>query len=1251
MADTMPEGIHLQKSEKKFFENAVELTKAQANELADKLEDSFKDPAIYREIQKTFQKSMEEQINALKREHEAARRDRESWDKSWHTDADEQKEIKRENQELEQLRKKLMADSLKSVEAAKENIAQINKSLDKSLSSYNDIKDRMIADIKDLKRGDTPDRQIKAYLKRYEKINEEVTHGVESALEEAKSELDELIKSGVLDNKTKFELTKRLIDLEASIKGNKEKEEIFKDLNDQVKNIFIESKKSTIAELEQLKIEKDREKREHKGRTKAGLVAGLLTPFRGFLDPMFRLMKGKDTEELLADKFLEKEKARQKEENKAIDQRDRITELMESAIEKLSDLGDQDGIKELLDNFNIANLRNKAMDENDHKYMVREALKIKATELMPQDLTKKENEEAKELADRANKIRAISSLFGSFQDNVANALEEKHIKNDIAKHKRYIADNSLMDKTPHSLLANEPSQTEISPSELLSDESADNSLMDKTSPNEPILLAKGGVIGAGFVFLARQMGLANGKGKGKNKDDEQNGKNILNFLKKNGVGLAKVAVPLLAVAAGSAMMIAGAKMQKRDSDDAKKYFDEGNTARGIETAILGDRARLTEENANRELGRTAGKTGLMAGGAGLAVAGGVGTAAMIGSVASAGGIAAAGGLGAIGTAGIAAMGAVLPPALIAAAVITAGVVVAKGTQEAFELGWDKNQAEIQRELSSIMLSEDSTTMEKIKAGAASAWKGFTGTLAGGVREAGKVLDAESMIQNEKQLNFIKEQAEAGSEGHQRLFEMMQSEQFKAMSEAEQKAAMQAEGLYDEFKEAQEATKKSLGEHLLTAGRTVGGVFSGMIDTTMEGMRGRETAVWEQAALKGMENMTGDDVKRLSSSADYQEAMSNGKDHKGAMQAAYLAEERKKAIARGDLGKDGMAIQNGNWLAGMTAGAAAGSAVGGPVGTLVGGLGGALGGAFLGKYMGLGDTGLAYQKRKTGTDELDDEYRQTFEYSKKKAELMGQGMTAEEADLEVIKEQNALYEEALTLRLKQSKDYKDAFDAQIALGASIEDAERIALESATANTENMMTTSELVKNKLKKTVKSVKKFFTAEGQADFQKGLADAAKGVWNSVSEWFSGLTDKLKDGIKSVLGKVSEGWNWVKDKAGAARDWLSDVFSDDSPSSSARSTESINDGIVTKDGKVIQLSPDDNVYATKNEFKSIRDQEAQAAMPNVPRTPAEFTDNRIVEAIQILTDVLRKKEIAPVVMPTGDSVNFDQFRMAEVLV
>jgi hypothetical protein len=636
-----------------------------------------------------------------------------------------------------------------------------------------------------------------------------------------------------------------------------------------------------------------------------------------------------------------------------------------------------------------------------------------------------------------------------------------------------------------------PQETPLGIDAVQEEKSLESPMMDKIPPDQSSLLAKGGVVGAGVVFLARKLGVITDslEDDAKQNKDEGPGKNAIDFIKKDGLGILKALAPLAVMALGGVAVVNGLQMQKRDTEDSHKYFDEGNTARGVETLILGDRARLTEENASHELGRTAGKSVLLAGGAGLVAAGGAGTAAMIGTAASAGGVAAAGGLGAVGAAGLTAMGAALPPVLIGAAVITAGMVIAKGTHEAFELGRDKNQAAIQKELADTMLSEDSSTIEKIRAGVEGVWKGFTGGLAGGIWEAGKVLDAETMIQNEKQINYIREQAEAGNESHQRLLEMLQSEQFKALSEEERKAAMLAEGLYDEFRGAREATRKTIGEHLISAGKTSGGFFSGLADTTMEGVRGRETAVWEKAAMRGMKNMSGDDAARLQQSDSYKETMANGGDHKKAMESAYLAEAREKAIARGDLREDGMAVQEGNWLAGMFAGGATGG--------IPGAVAGALGGAVFGKYLGFGDTGMAYKEKRS-----DEEYRQTFEYSKRKTELMGEGMSAEEADLAAIEEQNALYEQATVLRLKQSADYKKEFDKQLKEGKSIRQAEEAALKTAKENKRNIMSTTELVKDKFRE---------VGETLGNWARNIGGFFKEKFSEAGEGLSNIGDMVK--------------------------------------------------------------------------------------------------------------------------------------------
>jgi hypothetical protein len=345
----------------------------------------------------------------------------------------------------------------------------------------------------------------------------------------------------------------------------------------------------------------------------------------------------------------------------------------------------------------------------------------------------------------------------------------------------------------------------------------------------------------------------------------------------------------------------------------------------------------------------------------------------------------------------------------------------------------------------------------------------------------------------------------------------------------------------------------------------------------------------------------------------------------------------------------MAVQEGNWLAGAAAGGAAGG--------VPGAVAGALGGALFGKYLGFGDTGMAYKDKQS-----DEEYRQTFEYSKKKTELMNQGMTAEEADLAAIEEQNSLYEQAVTLRLKQSKDYKKEFDKQLKEGKSIKEAETVALAAAQENKRNTMTTTELVKDKFREMGQTLsgwagniggffkEKFSRAgEGLSNLGNMIKEGAQGGWGAVSEWFSGIWRGIGDKIKGALGAVSDGWDFIKGKAGEGWNWFTGLFSGGDNSAGAHAK--INDGIVTKDGRVIEVSPDDNIYATKDEFRNTRDTEARAAMPDVPRTPAEFTDAGIIAAIQVLTDVLRNKEMSPAVVSQGESVNFDQFRMADALI
>jgi hypothetical protein len=965
---------------------------------------------------------------------------------------------------------------------------------------------------------------------------------------------------------------------------------------------------------------------------KGSLLAGVLSPFKALTDPLFELFTedSLNTEEFFQSKFKKKRNTSRELEDEQIkrkrEQEDEALRFERDLESKKNDLI-VDAQKQL---EKLAGGEVSLLPHFEKQFAAQEQKQNREIDLTPS------------LEEAAYRKIPDLSVENIFEPTRTEAMERKILSPSI---------ESILTPSPIASFIGEDKDAQ---EQLISDltDAEYNPLLEKTAPNQNALLAKGGILGASAVYLGNLLGdQLNEMTEGQDKKRGDGGllDNVKGFLSKNGLALMKLAAPLAVMAVGGVLIKKGLDMQQRDTEDSKKYFDEGNTGRGIETAWLGDRAKLTEENATSELGRTTGKTALLAGGAATV---GVGAA---GAVAAGGALAGGAGLAGSGAAGLAAMGAAFPPALIAAAVAVGVTVIAKGTQEAFELGWDKNQASIQKELNSVIFDEDASVWERVKASAESTWKGFTGSLAGGIREAGSILDAETMIQNEKQIKFLQEQAEAGNEDYARLLDVMQSEQFNAMSKSEQKMLMQSEGLYDDYEKMQQETQKSFGEHLLTAGKTVGGLFTGLIDTTMEGARGKETARWESEALKGMENMSGEDVARLKQSQEYQDTMANGGNAKSAMEAAYLKEQKDTAIARGDLTKDGMVIQKG----GGVKGALAGYAAGGISGAIMGGVAGDR----FGKYFGFGDTGLAYKKQKTGTDDLDNEYRQTFEYSKRKAELMNEGKNTEEADLAVIAEQNQLYQDSLTLRLKQSDDYKKAFDEELEISKDIKKAETAGLEAAKKNEKNMMSTTQLMKAKFTEVWDSVRDFagnvggwfkdrFSAAGQgmADLGKAIADGASAVWNSITEWASGLWEKIGEKFTRVLDGLKDFGGGVLDAGKAGLDWLGDKASgvwDRLAGEGRQADASINDGIVLKNGKVIEISSDDNVYATKNEPRIIRDQEAQAAMPSIQKTPAEFTDKNIVAMLQTILERLNKMNIQPQVVTSGGDVNFEGLKMA----
>jgi hypothetical protein len=1123
--------------------------------------------------------------------------------------------------------------------------------------------------IQSMKRSGASEAEMLAFLKKNAGVYMQSTLDVQKSVQDAHREFTRLYEDSTsLSAKDRIDIRKQLALMERSIQFQENyadmQEEIMDSLNKGIDDLVTEAKtkkrqdelRDRLEESRRLedkkfqknrdetdkKLQERREKEDKRADKKGSLFTAMLGPLRLFTDPILKAVTkdSESTEEFIKSRLVKSlEKKRESEDEDISERREKEdkerdfikdfeskrNELYLSTQVQLDELAG--GEAALLPVFEQKLLEQESKQTEFQKY-IQEVLPNKLGSVFKVALGP-----LREITDPLNSVLEIPAPVEMARLALPAPASAESLRGEAPSP----SIESVLASSPVTSFIGEDKEAQ---EQFIADltDAEYNPLLEKTAPNQNALLAKGGILGASAVYLGNLLGdqlndMTEGqdkkKGEGKLLD------NLKGFLSKNGLSLMKIAAPLAVIAIGGFMIKKGLDMQKRDTEDAKKYFEEGNTAKGIETAWLGDRARLTEENANAELGRTTGKTALLAGGAGLVAAGGAGTAAMIGTVAGAGGLAAAGGLGAVGSAGLAAMGAAFPPALIAAAVAVGVTVIAKGTQEAFELGWDKNQANIQKELNSVIFDEDASVWEKIKASAESTWKGFTGSLAGGIREAGSVLNAETMIQNEKQIKFLQEQADAGNEDYARLLDLMQSEQFKAMNKNEQKMLMQSEGLYDDYEKMQQETQKSFGEHLLTAGRTVGGFFTGLADTAMEGVRGKETARWEAEILKGMENMSGEDVSRLKQSREYRDAMANSGNAKSAMEAAYLKEQKDMAIAKGDLTKDGMAILRGGEITGDG----------------------------LGKYLGFGDTGRAYKNRKTGNDELDNEYRQTFEYSKRKVELMNEGKTAEEADLAVIAEQNQLYQDALTLRLKQSEDYKETFDKVLKETKDIKKAEEAGLKAARENKKNTMTTTQLMKVKFTEVWDSVRDFagniggwfkdkFSAAGQGmvDLGKTIADGASAVWDSIIEWVSGLWKgigekftQVLDGLKDIGGGLLDagksGLSWLGDKASGAWDQLT--------GDGQKADVSINDGIVLKNGKVVEISPDDNVYATKNEPRVIRDREAQAAMPSIQKTPAEFTDKNIVAMLQAILDKLNKMNIQPQVVTSGGDINFDGLKMA----
>jgi hypothetical protein len=708
-------------------------------------------------------------------------------------------------------------------------------------------------------------------------------------------------------------------------------------------------------------------------------------------------------------------------------------------------------------------------------------------------------------------------------------------------------------------------------------------LLAHLEPTRSDLLKRGGVVGASAVFLADLLSGESAPEKpGKTKGDT-------NFLGiPGGIGGLKGAVAkFLPVALGNAIavaiplaMAAGAiALQKKDTEDSKKYADRGDYGRAAETFLLGDRERITEETAGNELARTTGKFAL----AGGAVAGGIAAGGFIaggGAAAAAGAATAAGAgvAGAAGAAGLAALGAVVPPVLIAAAIAAAASAVAKGTQEAYELEYDKNAATIQRDLHRLISDEEAPFLKRIGAGFKSRWIELTSTLAGGIRGVTEVMDVEAERNVQQQLDILKKQADEGNEDSARLYEMMTQQSFREMTKKEKEKLLRSEGLYEEYLTVVSETENSFWEKLKNGAKAVVNGAEGALNTMYENRKGEITAEWERRQLLDMDKKLNEPgaVDRLKNSEVYLNTLGETGDAFKAMQEAFLAEQREIGKAGGELDDNGMVVDM------------------------------------------FGKINLAFQ---SFTDISDEAIRQSTEFDTRRLQLLAEGMSSEEADRKAMEEQRDLLNSQMELRLKQTKEYKEAFKKALEEGKSLKQAEREALDKVKGNT----------------------KYLKAFGQ-DLREGL----RNMRESIEEFFGGVWDKARAGGAAAWEGIKSGGATVRD---GVKGFASDAWGALTGNNSSSSIPAINDGIVYKDGKVVRVADDDNIIATRSE-PVIGDSETNraAAVPVIPAMK-EFSDANIVSVLGQILTALKEKDFSPTINTGGDSgMDFDGLRTAGVI-
>ncbi len=481
-----------------------------------------------------------------------------------------------------------------------EELLELAKQQQKLYKRFDEEQAQRSMDAKLLKQKGASDEEIIAYLSKRQDTYEKDT----KALFDSFGNLHRTLESWIEEDESlsgedrvllrkQLETFQKSYDLDEQLRQENEKD---KKKRNAVLDHIAESVRGTWKEA----LENGKEERKD---AFGSMAASLLGPLRVIADPIAKFATGKTTKDLAQDIFEKVTSKEDKEEEKAAARDLELESALSTAqeplvtsVSRISDLVEADLTPSLpapeaadsVKNLSVSQIENK--DSKKEPVLALPAPVISIPEGKPELSEDKDPE---------------NSFQESFTENETVLLpREPEIFKGIKSSDDEL-DNSLFEKSP------------LAPSV-----STNESLLNRTTPVETELLRKGGIIGASAVFLGKEI-----RKLGEGIDDIDLDSEDESFLDKLSGGkfsktLTKLA-PTLASAAGVAavaavpiaMLVGGAKLQERDTEDAKKYAEQDEYSRAVETAWLGDRSRLTEENANAELGRATGKTALIAGGA------------------------------------------------------------------------------------------------------------------------------------------------------------------------------------------------------------------------------------------------------------------------------------------------------------------------------------------------------------------------------------------------------------------------------------------------------------------------------------------------------------------------------------------------------------------------------------------------------------------------------------------------------------